>query len=255
MRGLIISILSVLLTPPAFADEQAEGLTAKDIVSRAYVEAGGDAWLKAKTMHLKGIADFYRGGVYGPGTRADGYEMWRVYPDEGGAAHMANGKFRLDSSIQGKIMFQTAFDGMRSYTQDGLVPEEKQQTTQQNSGFGFGAFRKALLESYTVTRLTDQKIEAHPVYMLKVTDPNGQDTLFGVDIDDFSIRSVHFDTPSGWHKRIYSDFMWSDNPRFRQAGRVRHYYDGVMTVDIDWQQFWVNEEFSENHFAIEEQAE
>ncbi len=245
-----VFVIALGLSSSAALAEEAAPLTAEQIITRAYEEAGGEAWLNAKTMHLKGVAAFYKDGSYGKSALADGYEMWRVYPVDGGAAHVANGKFRLDSKVGDTVMFQTAFDGSLSYNQDGPLPEEQQESAQASGGYGFGAFRRALWDGYAVTRLTDQMIEAHPVYMVKVTDSTGQDTLFGVDKQDFSIRSVHFDTPRGWHKRLYSDFMWSENPRFRQAGRVRHFYDGIMTVDIDWQNFWVDEEFAEDLFVL-----
>ena len=247
MKRVWFSALLVVLSGPSAL---AADLTAADIISRAYEEAGGEAWLKAESMHLKGSATFYRDGTFGKGMTADGYEMWRVYPNEGGAAHEANGLFRLDSKIGDQIMFQTAFDGELSYDQSGALPAEKQEAQQSDQGFGFGAFRLALTEGYSTQRLTDQKVEGHAVYMVKVADPAGQETLFAVDKKDFSIRSVQFPTPRGWHQRIYSDFMWVDNPRFRQAGRVRHYYNGIMTVDIDWTWFAVNEPMSQKLFQL-----
>ena len=247
LRALILFVFAALAVGAAAADDN---LMPSEIIKRAYEEAGGEAWLNAETMHLKGSATFYRDGLYGPATVADGYEMWRVYPNEGGAAHEANGLFRLDSTIGDNVMFQTAFDGEQSYDQNGALSAEKQQDTQSDQGFGFGAFRLALTEGYEVARLTDQMVEQHPVYMVKVVDPTGRDTIFAVDKKDFSIRSVQFQTPRGWHERLYSDFMWVDNPRFRQAGRVRHFYNGIMTVDIDWQWFAVNEPMSQEMFQI-----
>jgi len=247
LRALILFSLTAFPVGAAAADDN---LMPSQIIKRAYDEAGGEAWLNAETMHLKGSATFYRDGLYGPATVADGYEMWRVYPNEGGAAHEANGLFRLDSKIGDRVMFQTAFDGEKSYDQNGALPAEKQQDTQSDQGFGFGAFRLALTEGYEVARLTDQMVEQHPVYMVKVVDPAGRDTIFAVDKQDFSIRSVQFQTPRGWHQRLYSDFMWVDDPRFRQAGRVRHFYNGIMTVDIDWQWFAVNEPMTQEMFQI-----
>jgi hypothetical protein len=86
--------------------------------------------------------------------------------------------------------------------------------------------------------------------MVRVTDPGTQVTLFAIDKKSFDIDSVLYDTPQGWHQRIYSDFMVSDAPPFREAGRVRFFYDGVMTVDVRWNEMTVNEDIPITLFQI-----
>jgi hypothetical protein len=69
---------------------------------------------------------------------------------------------------------------------------------------------------------------------VRVIDPSGQATLFGIDQQDYSIRSAAWQSPRGWHQRLYSDFYRIGDRGFLQPGRVRHYYEGVKSVDIRW---------------------
>ncbi len=76
-----------------------------------------------------------------------------------------------------------------------------------------------------------------------MTDSAGTTTLFAIAQDDARVLQVGFDTPEGWHERIYSDFSWVDadgGGRFRQAGRVRLIYGGVLERDIRWTEASVN---------------
>jgi len=245
-------LMAVLLAMAAISSAIAgEELSPQEIVARAHERAGGASWLNAVSVHLKGSARFYRDGLADQATTADSYEMWRVYPRQTGPAHVANGKFRLDSRIGDRIMFQTSFDGERSYNQKGPLPEDEQRGASESGAFGFGAIRFALEDGYKLERLVDQTIDGHGCHIVRVIDPAGQVTLFGIDKSNFDIRSVLYDTPQGWHQRIYSDFMWSDAPAFREAGRVRFYYDGVLTVDVDWREMAVNEDLLLSLFQIQ----
>ena len=63
-------------------------------------------------------------------------------------------------------------------------------------------------------------------------------------------RSTH-----GWHHRIYSDFEWHEEPRFRQPTRVRLYYNGIKTNDIHWQRFAVDQPIADQVFVLAPQGE
>lgn len=248
--GRVLLVLSLLMffSPGT----NAEALDAEQIVSQAIEAAGGDEWRYAKSIRLTGHAMLHRGGNV-VGFEADEYEMLRVYPTALGDADTATGKFRLDARNNGRTIFQTSFDGEYLYDRRGRVADDEA-ATRAASAFGFSAIRFALSEGFKTTRLVDDQIEGYPSYFVKVTDPSGGDTLFAFDQKDFSIRLVAWDTPQGWHERIYSDFYWVDDPGFKQPGRVRLYYDGVKSVDIRWTRAEVNVPIAAERFRIGPEA-
>lgn len=210
-----------------------DALTGTDIVRRAHEAAGGQAWLRAGTNVMRGHAELCRDGRPEACVRADRYEMYRVYPVTLRDAHAGSGKFRLDARAGDRVLFQMAFDGQRSYDQDGPV-DGPRAATDEGTGFGFSAIRFALEEGFRVDRLLDDQVEGRPSHTIRVTDPSGAMTLFAVDAIDFRILSAAWQSPRGWHERRYSDFYRVGSQGFLQPGRVRHYYEGVKTVDIRW---------------------
>lgn len=226
-------LAAVLAAAQGAAAEDLAALAAGEIVARAHAAAGGEAWLRAGTNVMRGHATLCRDGRPDACVTADRYEMYRVYPTELARAHAGSGKFRLDAFAGDRTLFQIAFDGERSWDQNGLVPGPRAQTDE-GSGFGFSAIRFALEEGFRVERLTDDQVEGHPCFFVRVTDPSGQATLFGIDRQDYSIRSAAWQSPRGWHQRLYSDFYRVGESGFLQPGRVRHYYEGVKSVDIRW---------------------
>ena len=225
--------LGQLLPSLAVAGDAAEP-SARDIVLRAHAAAGGDAWLHAGSNIMRGHATLCREGRPEACVTADRYEMYRVYPTELAESHAGSGKFRLDAFVGERVLFQAAFDGEHSYDQDGIVPGPRAQTDE-GTGFGFSAIRFAIEEGFRLERLTDDQVEGRPSFFVRVTDPSGQTTLFGIDQQDYSIRSAAWQSPRGWHQRLYSEFYRVGGEEgFLQPGRVRHYYDGVKSVDIYW---------------------
>ena len=213
---------------------QAAELTARQIVERAHAAAGGDAWLAAGTNVMRGEANLCRDGDPARCVHADRYEMYRVYPTELKAgAHAGSGKFRLDAYAGDRLIFRIAYDGERSYDQNGPVPPERA-SNDEASAFGFSAIRFALQPGFEVERLTDDQVEGRPCHFVRVTDPTGTRTVFGIDQSSFAVRSAGWQTPKGFHQRVYSDFYTVGDGRFVQPGRVRHYYDGVKSADIRW---------------------
>ena len=232
-RAVLILGAGLAIGPQVAAVGQPE-LTARDVVVRAHAAAGGEAWLHAGSNIMRGHATLCRDGRPEACVTADRYEMYRVYPTELARAHAGSGKFRLDAYVGDRVLFQTAFDGQQSYDQNGVVPGPRAQTDE-GSGFGFSAIRFALDEGFKVERLTDDQVEGRPCFILRVTDPSGQTTLFGIDQQDYSIRSAAWQSPRGWHQRLYAGFYRvGGEAGFLQPGRVRHYYDGVKSVDIYW---------------------
>ncbi len=235
---------SRVTAPPR--DEMPEPVTARQIVSRATEAAGGDAWRLADSIHLRGHAELYRGRMQ---LKADRYEMFRIYPRRLEDADTASGKFRLDAYVEDTLLFQSSFDGERMYNQQGPLPPDEG-AERAAAAFGFSAIRFALTDGFTLTRMADDQVEGHACYFIRVTDPSGGQTLFAIDRRDSSIRLVAWDTPQGWHHRIYSDFYWVEDPGFRQPGRVRLYYDGVKNVDIRWTDATVNAPIADETFVL-----
>jgi hypothetical protein len=251
-RANLVAVAALIgtaaIAPPG--DTLAQGndaeLSARDIMARATVAAGGDAWRYATTIRLTGNAWLYRAGQ---ATRADDYRMYRVYPQRLDSAHTTTGKFRLDAAAAGTGLFKMSFDGRRMYDQDGPMDAGAAERLAA-SAFGFSAARFALAEGFGLERLADDQVEGHACHFVRVTDPAGGTTLFAVDASGYQIRLVAWDTPQGWHQRLYSDFYWVEDPGFLQPGRVRLYYDGVKTVDINWTSAEVNVPMPDELFVL-----
>jgi hypothetical protein len=247
---LMLLLLAITLTSTA----QQPALTALSIVEKAIAAAGGEAWARPNTLQLRGHATFYAGGEHGQQIHVPTYKMWRVFPTENKAAHQANGRVRFDALIGDKLFFQIAFDGQKSYAEFSLEAEHEREAAKWENSFGFGILRFARDPAFTLMRLADDQIEAHPCYFVRVVDPNKNVTDFGIDQKDFAIRAVSFKTPRGFHQRIYADFKWHQKPHFRQPTRVRLYYDGVKWTDITWREFAVNQPIDEAVFQLNKEA-
>jgi hypothetical protein len=241
-------MLAVL--PMAMGPVQAAELTARQIVERAHAAAGGSAWLAAGTNVMRGEATLCRDGDPARCVHADRYVMHRVYPtDLAEGAHAGNGKFRLDAFAGDRLIFQIAFDGERSYDQNGPVPPERA-SSDEASAFGFSAIRFALQPGFEVERLTDDQVEGQPCHFVRVTDPTGTRTVFGIDQSNYAVRSAGWQTPKGFHQRLYSDFYTVGDGRFVQPGRVRHFYDGVKSADIRWTSAEIGEPIPDAMFVL-----
>jgi hypothetical protein len=243
--------VALMLAAPAVV---AQGALTPDasparIIAWATDRAGGDRWLHAHSNRMEGWAELCRDGAADRCVKADRYVMHRVYPKQLQAAHAGSGKFRLDASKDGRVIFQSSFDGERSYNQDGLVPEDRA-TDSEASAFGFSAIRFANQPGFELQRLADDTVDGHPCHLVRVRDPSGSATIFGIDRESGYIRLAAWDTPQGWHQRIYSDFYWVPEPGFLQPGRVRLYYAGAKSVDIRWTSASINEDIPDEMFVL-----
>jgi len=250
MMKMLTATVVLLAAPHALAQGALEpDAPPARIVRWAAERAGGDQWLLARTNRMRGWAELCRQGKADQCIKADRYVMHRVYPRDLASAHAGTGKFRLDASSAGRVLFTLSFDGERSYDQNGLLPPDRASSTEA-SGFGFSAIRFANGAGFTLERLADDSVDGHPCYMIRVTDPSGSATLFGIDSESAYIRLAAWDTPKGWHQRIYSDFYWVPEPGFLQPGRVRLYYGGAKEADIRWTSATLNEEIPDELFVI-----
>jgi hypothetical protein len=231
--------------PGALAQQAA--LDGRVIVERAHKAAGGEAWSRPRTLHMVGEAVFYeREGE----VRHERYEMWRVFPSMRSAAHAADGRVRIESWRNGQRALLLTFDGARSYTAAGPQPASEADA-QWSENFGFGVIRYALMEGFSVARMPDDLVDGRPVFVVRVTDPAGQRTLFSIAQDDFLILRVGFVTPRGWHERTYSDFFKREDSPWMQPGRVRLTYNGVKQNEVFWRTFTLGEEMSQSLFVVD----
>jgi hypothetical protein len=226
--------------------------TAAEIIVAAHRAAGGALWLRPKTLHMVGQAVMYTDGDFGSRKVLDHYEMWREFPAWSGAAHAANGKVRIDAKSAGKVVFQIAFDGKNTYNQSGLQPAAKA-SAEWSEAFGFGIIRFALSEGFTQRRLADDLVDAKLCFVVLVSDAVASETTFWIDQTTHAIRKVGFDTPKGWHERVYSDFYSLSNG-WMQPGRVRLSYRGRLSNDIVWKQTTVNEPIAAEVFVLRSDA-
>ncbi len=229
IRRLFAIVLALAATQPVHAD----ALTAEAIVQRAHEAAGGAVWKRPRTLHLTGQATIYRDGLAANAMRLDHYEMWRVFPAWNDAAHGANGKFRLEARAGERVVIRQSFDGTDTWDANGKVPQALA-SREASENYGFGIIRFALDEGFRLARLPDDQVDGHPSHVVRVADPSGGETTFWIDRQSFAIRKVGFDTPRGWHERIYSDFYRVEPSGFMQPGRVRLYYRGALANDITW---------------------
>ena len=86
--------------------------------------------------------------------------------------------------------------------------------------------------------------------MVRLTDPKGGVTLFGIDQKTHAIRTMGFTTPRGWHMRTYDYFVRLKNPDWLQARKVVLYYNGVKSNEVYWTKTTVNASVDEVIFPL-----
>lgn len=241
-----VLLIALLAAAPATAAD--DGLTGAQVLARATEAAGGEGWAKAKTLTLVGTAIFYGPAGAAPRSRADDYRMYRVFDPSREASHAAEGKVRIIATDHGRILFTVGYDGTITWNERGVVPKAEADAFW-SSNFGFGIIRHAADPGFKADRVPDDAIDGHKLYMVRLTDPEGGVTLFGIDQSSFAIRTMGFTTPKGWHQRVYDDFVALKHPRWLQARHVTLYYNGVKANEVFWRDTRVNAALDDALFA------
>jgi hypothetical protein len=247
VNATLLACLSValLLALPAAAQTDA---SARAIIQQAVATAGGAQWLNPSTLILEGSADFYAPTSAGPVRHVDEYRMWRAMGPGRSAAHAADGKLRITAKVKGATLFEVGFDGTTTWNDKGIVPKaEADKYWAEN--FGFGIIRQALNGGFRLERAPDRSMDGHALAMVRVIDPGGTATLFGIDAQSHFIRYMGFATPRGWHERVYDDFEVSRNPHWVQAREVTLFYNGVRQNTVHWRRFTVGSAIPDALFA------
>jgi hypothetical protein len=228
-------------------DTMAE-LDGPTILSRATEAAGGEGWAKVKTLVLHGRAIFWASSGAGPRSTAEQYSMWRVFDPTRAASHGAEGKVRIVARNDDKLVFTVAYDGSTTWTEKGITPRAEADAFWANN-FGFGIIRQAMKPGFKAERIADGWSHGNPVYLVRLTDPKGGVSLFGIDRKTYAVRSIGFTTARGWHERHYDDFVKQDNPAWLQAREVTLYYNGVKANTIFWQRWAIDGPIDDQVFA------
>ena len=230
MRCVLLSWCLLLTAPLAAAPAPLEP---RAIIAAAVEAAGGEVWLNPATLVLTGSADFYASDRPAPVRHIDDYRMWRAIDPNRTVSHGADGKVRITARSGGKLVFEVGFDGTTTWNDKGVVPKAEADAYWA-SNFGFGIIRQALRGGFKLERAPDRTFDGQELDMVRVIDPAGQATLFGIDRASHFIRYMGFATPRGWHERVYADFMLLQNPRWLQAREVTLFYNGVRQNTVRW---------------------
>lgn len=240
MRGWIAAIALALSVPGAAqADDHGEP-TARELIEAVVAAQGGEAWLRPGTLVLSGTATFYAPDGTTQRSQADDYRMWRVMDVDRAAAHSADGKVRIVAKSGERVLFEVGYDGVTTWTQDGIMPKEQADAYWANN-FGFGIIRNALNEGFALERAPSRDIGGHSIDLVRITDPDGGVTMFGFDKESRFIRYLGFRTPRGWHERVYDEFIRLPESGWVQARNVTLFYDGVKANTVDWREVSVGE--------------
>lgn len=238
-------LLAVALSVPALSAETLDG---RAILERARVAAGGDGWANARTLVLKGRAVFWGKTGSEPTSAPDSYVMHRELDPDRQAAHGAEGKLRIEVSSKGRRLWVVGYDGATTWNDKGPIPKAEADAYWA-SNFGFGIIRHALKPGFRAERLADGNVDGHAVHIVRLIDPTGSESLFGIDSKDYAIRMVGFATPRGWHVRTYDKFFRPKSmPQWLQAGKVTLTYNGVKQNEIWWDSVAVNVPIDERLF-------
>jgi hypothetical protein len=232
-----VLLLLVLFATPLAAEKAIDG---RAILAKATKAHGGEDWANVRTLVLKGRAMFWGKSGAEPSSVPDSYVMYREFDSNRQAAHGAEGKLRIIVSDKGKPLWTVGFDGKTTWNDKGIVPKAEADAYWANN-FGFGIIRHALKPGFKAERLAEGNVDGHAAYMVRLTDPSGSESLFGIDRKTYAVRMVGFATPRGWHVRTYSDFFRPKSMRkWLQAGKVTLYYNGVKQNETYWQSADVN---------------
>lgn len=246
MLRLLLALVALLIAVPALAQDDPDGRT---ILARATEAHGGDRWAQVRTLVLTGSAVFWGKSGAAPTSAPDSYIMHRAFDPDRQAAHGAEGKLRIEVRDKGKAVFTVGFDGETTWNDKGIVPKAEADAYWA-SNFGFGIIRHARKPGFTATRLADANVDGHAVYMVRLIDPTGSESLFGIDRTSHAVRMVGFATPRGWHVRSYDNFFRpADAPWWLQPGKVTLTYNGVKQNEIHWHGVQVNVPIDEKLFA------
>lgn len=245
MLRLLFALLALTLVQPARAADDPDGPAILALATRAH---GGDSWAKARTLYLEGWAEFWGDSGAAPKSRYDRYVMYRVFDPNRAAAHGAEGRIRIIGEVKGRQLFTVGYDGATTWTDKGITPKAQADEFWANN-MGFGIIRHALKPGFKAERLADGALGPDALWMVRLTDPTGGVTLFGIDQKSHAVRTMGFTSPRGWHERHYSGYYRLKGRDWLQPATVSLYYNGVKANTIHWTKAVVDGPIDERLFA------
>ena len=241
-------LVCAALSPALAGTEPTARPTARDVVEAGLNAHGGEAFIDPQTLQLSGTATFYDPATGAVRSAADDYRMWREFERGRTVSHGADGKVRILAKSGERVLFEVGYDGETTWTQNGIMPKDQADAYWANN-FGFGIIRSALDEGFTLSHAPRREVSGHEVHLVRITDPGGQETLFGFDAESGFIRYMAFDSPRGFHERIYDDFSRLPEIGWVQAGSITLRYDGVVSNTVRWTSVVVGEAIDEAVFT------
>lgn len=262
MSVAFVAACQQVASNPAVSDARGKALSAEQLIRRVYANAGGELWVRPRSLYMSGCTVFYRTDESDTATvvaENDRHRMWRIYPVAKSSAHAADGKVRIRSEREGAVVFDVAFDGTRTHqwnpeTQAIRSTAEPADSQRWAANFGFGVIRHALDSGYQLTRLQDGLHQGQPAARVQITDPTGGQTVFAIHPQRFTLLSVGFDTPRGWHERHYSAYFSKEDSAWLQPGEVRLYYAGELQNIVYWDDYRINEPWPDALFEMNGEA-
>jgi len=230
-RILLAFLLITGVSSPVSAQRD---MTAEDAVRLAIEAHGGDLFFDPGTLQLSGIAEFYDPATGEVRSRSDNYRMWREFERGRTVAHGADGKVRILALDGERTIFEVGYDGETTWTQDGIMPRDLADAYWA-SNFGFGIIRSALDEGFALSFAPPRDIAGRETQIIRISDPQGQETLFGIDAETDFLTYMAFRSLRGFHERIYGNFLHLPESGWVQARSVALLYDGVVANRVYWE--------------------
>ncbi|NVE95620.1 hypothetical protein [Altererythrobacter lutimaris] len=240
------SLAAIMLGMAGLAQAE-EPTSARDVVERGIAVHGGALFLDPGTLQLSGTATFFDGQTGQVRAIADDYTMARAFERGRTEAHGADGKVRIIAKSGERTIFAIGYDGETTWTERGIMPKAQADEYWANN-FGFGIIRSALDDGFTLSLAPQRDILGHETAMVRITDPQGAETLFGFDVESGFIRYMAFDSPRGWHERLYDEYVKLENG-WVQARSVTLLYDGIKANTVFWSETKVGEAIDPEIFA------
>ncbi len=244
----ILYIIFACLGATACQTSKIKSLSATEIMSKAHEAAGGDFWKRPQTLSMFGYGTFYQGKDT---FHHEKHVMYRQFESQKRDAHKASGKVRIESYRDNQAIILLAYDGNHTYDQHGKQ-EKSEAVKRWASNFGYGVIRHVFDKGYQLDLFGTDHVHGFNTHTIKVTDPVGSETFFDIRRDTYEIVKVAFDTPRGWHHRLYSSFFQKPEYSWKQASKVELFYDNKKTNEIIWTDFHVNEKLPDSLFILDD---
>ncbi|MEL6865880.1 MAG: hypothetical protein AAFP19_15750 [Bacteroidota bacterium] len=211
-------------------------MNSTELLTHTIEAAGGKQWQRSPILHLKGSAHFTPFGQtddqhYGYFDRCE----WSRH--FGSDEEVPKGKeqqirFELMDNEQPFFILNTKDNSSPiSLSQSAHTYQEY---LKWSKDWELDWLRMANRSGFNRQLLTEDIVEKYHCYFLKITSPNHQERLFGIDQYTYRIRYQGWRTPVGYHHLIYDEFVQLPHTSFIQPSKLKIYFDGIKWMEIKW---------------------